>query len=130
AEQEKNHILGRAQGEIDELKETINIIRKYPGTGSKTYIIENFKSLITPFAETLRYFPAKKLSVITGVEGRHEPISAIHPNAIEELKNKLIGGAMSDILDDAPPSNQKNTLYDMESQGARTSQAEHKHTKK
>ena len=46
-------------------------------------MIENFERLIAPFAETLGYFPVDRLSVITGAEGSHEPISAIHPNAIE-----------------------------------------------
>jgi flotillin len=100
ADQEKNKILGRALGEIDELKETINIIKQNPKNGNRTYLIENFNSIIQPFAETLGYFPSKKLSVITGVSGTHEPISAIHPNAVEEMKNRIIGGALSEVLEE------------------------------
>ncbi|WP_181872015.1 hypothetical protein [Marinilabilia salmonicolor] len=48
---------------------------------------------------------------ITGVDGKHEPISAIHPNAIDEMKNNLVGGVMGDIfrkkkdVENNPPSN-------------------------
>ncbi len=38
------------------------------------------------------------LSVITGVEGSHEPISAVHPNAIDAEKNRLIEGALSQTI--------------------------------
>lgn len=98
AQSERNRILGKAMGEIDELKETIDIIRNNPGAGNRTYIIEKFNNLIQPFAETLELFPSKKLSVITGAEGRREPISAIHPDAVEEMKNRLLGGALNEAL--------------------------------
>lgn len=90
ARQQTFAFLGKAEGEIEELKETIDIINQNPETGNKVYLIENFERLIRPFAETLDYFPAKNISVITGLEGRHEPISAIHPSAVEEMKNNLI----------------------------------------
>ena len=54
--------------------------------------------MIGPFAETLGFFPVDKLSVLTGAEGKHDPISAIHPNAIESEKNKLIGAAIAEAL--------------------------------
>jgi hypothetical protein len=62
------------------------------------YIIENFFNLIEPFAETLGMYPVNNLSILTGAEGTHEPISAIHPNAVELEKNKLIGGAIASAL--------------------------------
>jgi hypothetical protein len=93
AKQKTFSFLGKAEGEIEELKETIDIIRKNPESGNKIYLIENFESLIRPFAETLNFFPANNISVITGIEGRHEPISAIHPSAIEEMKNNIINNA-------------------------------------
>lgn len=108
AKQQTFSFLGKAEGEIEELKETIDIIRKNPESGNTVYLIENFERLIRPFAETLNYFPAKNISVITGIEGRHEPISAIHPNAIEEMKNNLINmataGAVSQNKPNNPPS--------------------------
>ncbi len=108
AKQQTFSFLGKAEGEIEELKETIDIIRKNPESGNTVYLIENFERLIRPFAETLNYFPAKNISVITGIEGRHEPISAIHPNAIEEMKNNLINmataGAVSQNRPNNPPS--------------------------
>ena len=91
-------IMGKAQAEIDQLNKTMEIIDKKDSSGKQMYIIENFERLIKPFAETLSLFPVDKLSVITGAEGRHEPISAIHPNAVEYQKNKLVGGAISAAL--------------------------------
>jgi flotillin len=88
----------KAQAEIDQLKLTLKIISGAGESGRQTYLIENFNRLIAPFAETLGFFPVKHLSVITGVEGSHEPISAIHPNAIELEKNRLMGGVVSEAL--------------------------------
>jgi flotillin len=89
---------GKAMAEIEQLEKTLEIIDEAGASGSNTYIIENFERLIGPFAETLRYFPVGNLSVITGAEGSHEPISAIHPSAIEQEKNDLIGGAIHQAL--------------------------------
>ena len=89
----------KANAEIDQLEQTLKIIEEGGVTGNRTYIIENFNRIIRPFAETLKFFPVQKLSVITGVEGKHEPISAIHPNAVEKGKNDLIAGALHEILD-------------------------------
>ena len=61
-------------------------------------MLENFERLIAPFAQTLELFPVDRLSIITGAEGDHRPISAIHPNAIDMEKNKLLSGIMSEIL--------------------------------
>lgn len=105
AKQQTFSFLGKAEGEIEELKETIDIIRKNPESGNTIYLIENFERLIRPFAETLNYFPARNISVITGIEGKHEPISAIHPNAIEEMKNNLINMATAGAVSKNRPSN-------------------------
>lgn len=111
AKQKMAAVIGKAEGEIEELQETINILRENPEMGNQIYLIENFNTLIRPFAETLNFFPSDKISVITGVDGKHEPISAIHPNAIDEMKNNLIGGVMGDIfskkkdVENNPPSN-------------------------
>ncbi len=89
---------GKAQGEIDQLRQTLQIINQGGAAGRETYLIENFESLVAPFAETLKFFPVEHLSVITGAEGRHEPISAIHPNAVAMEKNELVGGAIASAL--------------------------------
>lgn len=98
AKQLASQIIGKAQGEIDELKETIEILKAGGESGVNTYLIENFESIMQPFAETLNYFPVNKLSVISGANGHYEPISAIHPNAIASEKNKAIAAALSQIL--------------------------------
>lgn len=91
-------IMGKAQAEIDQLNKTIQIINRKDSKGKQMYIIENFERLLKPFAETMSLFPVEKLSVITGVEGKHEPISAVHPNAVDYEKNKLISGAIGSAL--------------------------------
>jgi flotillin len=55
AKQKMASLLGKAEGEIEELKETINIIKNNPEAGNRIYLIENFETLIRPFAETLDY---------------------------------------------------------------------------
>ena len=93
----------KAQAEIDQLKETFEIMNQGGGAGRETYLIENFERLVAPFAETLTFFPVDRLSVITGAEGKHEPISAIHPNAVEMEKNELVRGAIASALGLARP---------------------------
>jgi flotillin len=99
--------LGKAQAEIEQLKLTFEILEKSGESGVQAYIIENFQRLIEPFAETLSLFPVEQVSVVTGVEGSHEPISAIHPNAIAEEKNKLIAGALTAALEKKPSGSGK-----------------------
>jgi flotillin len=91
-------IRGKAQGEINQLRETLAILGSSGPSGSDAYLLENFERLIGPFAETLQFFPVEKLSVITGAEGQRRPISAIHPDAIALEKNNLLGDVMSDVL--------------------------------
>jgi flotillin len=98
AKAEAAMMMGKAQAEIDQLEYTLKILEQKDEMGKEAYIIENFERLVAPFAETLSLFPVKKLSVITGAQGKHEPISAIHPNAIDDEKNKLIAGAISSAL--------------------------------
>ena len=98
ARAEAARLRARAQAEIDQLQETLAIIEEGGEEGSETYLLENFERLVAPFAETLKYFPVDRVSVITGAEGRHEPISAIHPNAIDAERNRMIGGVMSEVF--------------------------------
>jgi regulator of protease activity HflC (stomatin/prohibitin superfamily) len=99
AKKDAAKFLGKAQAEIEQIKQTLEILEQSGESGIQTYIIENFQRLIEPFAETLSMFPVGQVSVVTGVEGSHEPISAIHPNAIAEEKNKLIAGALASALE-------------------------------
>lgn len=103
---ESAKVLGKAQAEIDQLKQTFEILQKSGDAGMKAYIIENFTGLVNAFAETLSFFPVDQLSVFTGAEGAHQPISAIHPNAIDEQKNKMIAGAITSTLKPRPKDKQ------------------------
>ncbi|MGF1534386.1 MAG: SPFH domain-containing protein [Bernardetiaceae bacterium] len=93
ARQEAARIVGKAQGEIDELQQTIQILQQGGENGIKAYLIENFHEIMAPFAQTLNNFPVKHLSVISGANHSSGPISAIHPNAVDEARNKAIAGA-------------------------------------
>ncbi len=95
AQAKANRLRAKANAEIEQLERTLDIIGKGGDTGTNTYIIENFDRFIQPFAETLGFFNVDKLSVITGAEGSHEPISAIHPNAVAKEKNDFIAAALS-----------------------------------
>ncbi|QEN07926.1 hypothetical protein EXM22_07955 [Oceanispirochaeta crateris] len=83
-------IRGEEEALIDQLKETIRILKTQGEQGAVTYLIDNFKELIVLFAETLTLFDVVKVSVITGMEGSHQPISAIHPHAADTMKNDLL----------------------------------------
>lgn len=109
-EKEIARINATAQAEIDELKKTLEIINKGGEAGKDAYLIENFKKLIVPFAETLDYFPVKKLSVITGIEGSHAPISAIHPSAVSANKNELIDGIFREVIGKSEKENMEANL--------------------
>jgi flotillin len=85
---------GKAMGELDQLAKTLKIIAASGADGRTAYLLENFQSIIGPLADTLTNFPVKNLSVIAGAEGSHEPISSIHPHAIESAKNKLLAGVL------------------------------------
>lgn len=91
-------IRGEEQARIDQLRETIDIISQ-GDDGALTYLIDNFSRLIEPFAETLTLFDVDNVSVVTGMEGEHQPISAIHPHAVDEMRNELlknlVGGALA-----------------------------------
>lgn len=89
-------IRGEEQARIDQLKETLEILRTHGKDGATTYLIENFKQLIEPFAETLTLFDVNDVSVITGMNGDHPPISAIHPHALDAQRNELLAKMMGD----------------------------------
>ncbi len=98
AQAESATILGRSQAEIDQIRKTMEIVQKNGAQGAQAYLLDNFEKLIGPFAETLDLFPVGSLSIITGAEGRHEPISAVHPHAVDLEKNRFLEGALGEAL--------------------------------
>lgn len=101
ARQQSAHILGKAQGELDELAQTIQILKEGGDNGLKAYLIENFESIVSPFAQTLSNFPVRKLSVISGAGQSPGPISAVHPNAIDQARNQAIAAAFTEVFEEA-----------------------------
>lgn len=91
-------IRGEEEALIEQLKETIKILKTQGDNGALTYLIDNFKDLIIPFAETLTLFDVNNVSIITGLEGDHSPISAIHPHAADSLRNDLLEGIFNDTF--------------------------------
>ena len=92
----------KAVAENEQLERTLKIIKAGGKIGDRTYIIENFARMIEPFAETLKLFPVERLSVITGIEGHREPISAIHPDAVAMGRNDLIAAAFQELTRPRP----------------------------
>ncbi|MDC7222923.1 MAG: SPFH domain-containing protein [Spirochaetales bacterium] len=91
-------IRGEEEALIEQLNETIRILKSQGEQGAVTYLIDNFKELITPFAETLTLFDVDNVSVITGMEGDHQPISAVHPHAADSLRNNLLENVFRNSL--------------------------------
>lgn len=115
AETEAAKYKGKAQGELNELRKTVEIINKNPNALT-TYIVENFKEIVEPFAETLSMFPVENVSVITGMEGNHEPISGIHPHAIDDIKNQLLTKNMGAILNSSKGANDQKSDFESPSE--------------
>lgn len=111
AEAEAVKMRSRAMAEIEQLKKTLSILKSTGKQGLEAYLIENFNRIVAPFAETMSLIPVKKLTVLTGVSGNREPISAIHPDAIELGKNELLTNVMKQALTptehDTPASKQE-----------------------
>ncbi len=95
AETQAATIRGPAQAELTQLKQTIEILCSAGDPGLTTYIIEKFRDLIEPFAQTLDLFPVDQITVIAGDLHQNGPISAIHPNAIDAEKNRRVEEALA-----------------------------------
>ncbi len=81
---------GRAQAEIDQLARTVEILQQGGQAALQAYLIENFEKFMQPFAQTLKLFPVRRATVLTGAGDSHQPLSGIHPHPIEEEKARLL----------------------------------------
>ena len=81
---------GRAQAEIDQLAHTVEILQQGGQAALQAYLIENFEKFMQPFAQTLKLFPVRRATVLTGAGDSHQPLSGIHPHPIEEEKARLL----------------------------------------
>jgi hypothetical protein len=111
-------VRGRAQAELDQLKQTIMILQQGGSSAVQAYVIENFNRLMTPFAQTLALFPVQNTSVIAGADRAHAPISGIHPHPIEQEKARLLVqalGAISTALPQATLPKQSFTINEVKS---------------
>ena len=88
---------GQAQAEIDQLRQTVEILRAGGETALQAYLVENFDRFITPFARTLDLIPVGETSVITGAGGNHAPMSAVHPHPLEMEKARRLQDAFGAV---------------------------------
>jgi flotillin len=86
-----------AQAELDQMSVTLDTMKAAGGEARRAWIIDNFEKIFKPFADTLSLYPAKRVSVLSGVGGERGPLSAIHPDAIALARNEMIGGALEGI---------------------------------
>lgn len=91
-------IRSKAQAEIDQLKNTMDIITKGGQSGRDSFILEHFQSLFKPFAQTMDLFKVDDLRVITGANEKHEPLSAVHPDPLQQSNRDYLGGLLSKAL--------------------------------
>ncbi|MCR9294007.1 MAG: SPFH domain-containing protein [bacterium] len=89
------NIRGKAQAELDQLERTVGILMAGGESALDAYRIENFKDFLEPFAKTMTLFPAKRITVLSGANQAHEPISGIHPHPVEQQKAHLIREAFA-----------------------------------
>lgn len=101
---------GRAQAELDQLKQTIQILESGGDQATQAYVIENFDKFMKPFTQTLNLFPVKTATVITGTgQATQQPISAIHPHPIEQEKARLLQQAFGNL-----PQKDEKIEFDVE----------------
>lgn len=100
AKNEAAQLKGKAQAEIDQLKETIDILQKGGQPALQAYLIDNFASFIEPFARTMDLFPADRITVMTGINGTNlQPLSAVDPHPIALEKARRIRQAFGSDTD-------------------------------
>ncbi len=90
-------MLATAKTELDQLGLTLKTIAESGPDARRAWLVDNFDRLFMPFAATLGNYPAKHVSVVTGVGGQHGPLSAIHPDAVALARNDLVAGALEAI---------------------------------
>ncbi len=86
-----------ARAEVEQLAVTLKTMRAAGGEARRAWLLDNFDKLFGPFALTLARYPADHVSVVTGAGGAHEPISAIHPNAVAAARNDMVAAALESM---------------------------------
>ncbi len=85
----------RGQAELDQLRQTIEILESGDGQGATSLSASRYlTTLVGHFANSMDLFPVEHISVIAGRNPQQGPISAIHPNALDAELTKRI----SDVL--------------------------------
>lgn len=90
----------KARAELEQLEITLETMKNIGAEARRAWLLDNFEQLFQPFAQTLKLYPAEHISVITGADGKREPISAIHPDAIVAARNEMVAGALASVTKD------------------------------
>lgn len=83
-----------ARAEMDQLTITLKTMKIAGSEARRAWVLDNFEKLFGPFAKTLASYPTDHVSVVTGTGGEHQPISAIHPNAVASARNDIVAAAL------------------------------------
>lgn len=90
AQRQAAEILGAAQAELEQLTQTVEILKTGGEAAIRAYIISNFKQFTDPMIRALTSFEVKDATVISGAPTSTTPLSAIHPHPIEEEKARRL----------------------------------------
>src|SRR5699024_445413 len=92
AEREATEYRGEHEAEIEQMGKTVEILEAGGEDAMMAYLIDNFESMIGPFSETMRLFPADKVDVLAGFGSeQHDQISAVDAHPLETYKSQVIG---------------------------------------
>jgi hypothetical protein len=90
-----------AKAEMEQLEVTLKTMKDaeaqskgQTGMARTAWLIDNFENIFQPFTETLTHYPAGHVSIVTGAGKAGDPISAIHPDAMAQAKNRLVTEAL------------------------------------
>lgn len=94
---EATRFVTSARAELDQLSVTLETMKKAGPEARRAWLIDNFDRVFAPFAKTLASYPVRHVSVLSGMGGDREPISAIHPNAVSAARNELVAAALEGL---------------------------------
>ncbi len=90
AQRQAAEIRGAAHAELEQLKQTVNILAEGGEAALQAYLISNFKQFTEPMLQAMNMFEVKETTVISGAPQSTAPLSAIQAHPIEEERARLL----------------------------------------